>query len=420
MAAITQGEAAGDGTAPSVDVRTITRKMALGGVIGVIFFSVSGGPYGLEDTIGESGAGLGLILILVVPIIWSLPTSLMVAELATMMPVQGGYYQWVKTALGPFWGFMVAWWAWVASWVDLAIYPVLFVDFAAYFVPDLGTNAWMRWLVCVGVIWGLAGVNMLGASVVGDSSKVFLVIVLAPFVLLTVIGLFHMDQNPFEPFTAGGAPVGPAIGAGLFVIMWKPPGWDVFLDETHAGKMTMLDEMREAYAAALFSLGEDPNTEDPAVIDAATEQLEKMKAVIASFDSATYLDRLRDGKLVAAQGFNTDVLQAKEDNPKLEFVIPEAGGTRWTDLLCIPADAPNPEAANQFIAFYLDPAISAENAEANQVDTGNEAARSQVPSSLLENPAVYPPAEVQKRLVSITSIGAASSRYADGWEQVTG
>lgn len=242
----TPGEVPPDASTPVVDVRTITRKMGLGAVIGVIFFSVSGGPYGLEDTIGESGAGLGLLLIIVVPIIWSLPTSLMVAELATMMPVQGGYYQWVKTAMGPFWGFLVAWWAWVASWVDLAIYPVLFVDFSAYFFPELGTNAWLRWIVCIVVIWTLAGVNMLGSSVVGDSSKIFLVIVLAPFALLTVIGLFKITQNPFTPFTHDGAAIGPAAGAGLFVIMWNYMGWDGL--STVAGE---IDEPRRTYPKAL-------------------------------------------------------------------------------------------------------------------------------------------------------------------------
>lgn len=242
----TPGEVPADRAAPVVDVRTITRKMGLGAVIGVIFFSVSGGPYGLEDTIGESGAGLGLLLIIVVPIIWSLPTSLMVAELATMMPVQGGYYQWVKTAMGPFWGFLAAWWAWVASWVDLAIYPVLFVDFSAYFFPELGTNAWLRWIVCIVVIWTLAGVNMLGSSVVGDSSKIFLVIVLAPFAILTVIGLFKITQNPFTPFTHDGTAIGPAAGAGLFVIMWNYMGWDGL--STVAGE---IDEPRRTYPKAL-------------------------------------------------------------------------------------------------------------------------------------------------------------------------
>jgi amino acid transporter len=209
-----------------VDIRTVTRKLGLGAIIGIIFFSVSGGPYGLEDVVGSSGAGMAILLILVTPIIYSLPISLMVAELATMMPVAGGYYQWVKEGLGSFWGFQAGWWAWVASWFDLAIYPVLFVEFSSYFIPALAENFWLRWIVGLAFIWAFAAVNMLGSSVVGDSSKLFLVIVLAPFVLIVLIGLFKIKQSPVVPFTVKDVSWPTAFGAGLFVIMWNYAGWD--------------------------------------------------------------------------------------------------------------------------------------------------------------------------------------------------
>jgi amino acid transporter len=65
-----------------------------------MFFTVSGGAYGLEDVVGSSGAGIGVLLILVTPIVSSVPAALMVAELATAMPVEGGYYYWVKRSMG--------------------------------------------------------------------------------------------------------------------------------------------------------------------------------------------------------------------------------------------------------------------------------------------------------------------------------
>jgi amino acid transporter len=231
---------------PAIEVRDLARKLGLAAIVSIIFFSVSGGPYGLEDTIGESGPGMGLLLIIITPILWALPASLMVAELATAMPVQGGYYYWVKTGLGPFWGFQEGWWSWVTSWVDLAIYPVLFVDYSAYFFPILGENALVRWLVAFVIIWLFAFLNMRGTSLIGDSSKVFLVIVLAPFVLMTVIGLFKMDHNPFEPFTFPGVGLLPAFGAGLFVIMWNYMGWDGL--STVAGE---IDNPRRDYPRAL-------------------------------------------------------------------------------------------------------------------------------------------------------------------------
>ena len=231
---------------PSIDVRELVRKLSLAAIIGIIFFSVSGGPYGLEDVIGESGPGMGLLLIIITPILWALPASMVVAELATAMPVQGGYYYWVKVALGPFWGFQEGWWSWLTSWVDLAIYPVLFVDYAAYFFPALGENQLLRWVVALAVIWPFAYLNMRGSSLVGDSSKLFLVIVLAPFVLVTVIGLFNMSHNPFEPFTYPGVDLFPAFGAGLFVIMWNYMGWDGL--STVAGE---IENPRRDYPRAL-------------------------------------------------------------------------------------------------------------------------------------------------------------------------
>jgi len=237
-----------------VEVRTVVRKLGLGSIIGIIFFSVSGGPYGLEDVVGYSGAGMAILLIIVTPLIYSLPVALMVAELATMMPVAGGYYQWVKEALGPFWGFQAAWWAWVASWFDLAIYPVLFTEFSAYFWPSLETTTFalgpvdlsLKWLVGVVFICAFAAMNMMGSSVVGDSSKLFMVIVLAPFAVILLIGLFTMEHNPGAPFVPSGLSPAEAFGAGLFVIMWNYSGWDGL--STVAGD---IDNPRVNYPKAL-------------------------------------------------------------------------------------------------------------------------------------------------------------------------
>ena len=234
---------------PQIDVRDLTRKLGLAAIVGIIFFSVSGGPYGLEDTIGDSGPGMGLILILVTPILWALPASLVVAELATAMPVQGGYYHWVKAGLGPFWGFQEGWWSWITSWVDLAIYPVLFVDYSAFFFPVLGENELARWLVALAVIWPFALLNIRGSSLVGDSSKLFLVIVLAPFVIMTVIGLFNMSHNPFVPLTYEDVGLFPAFGAGLFVVMWNYMGWDGL--STVAGE---IENPKRDYPRALLIL----------------------------------------------------------------------------------------------------------------------------------------------------------------------
>lgn len=197
----------------------------------------------------------------------------------------------------------------------------------------------------------------------------------------------------------------------------SPPDWSVFLDTAYRGRMSLLDERREAFAAALRSLDEDPNSRDAAVVKRAATQLAKMLEA-AELDSATYLDRLASGDLVVAQAFNTDLLQAKKRNPKLGFVIPEAGGSRWIDSLCIPSDAPNRKLANQFIAFSLDPKVSAQNAAVVQVDTANTAARAFMSDELLANTVIFPTDAELERVAFLEDLGDDEQLYRDAWDSL--
>ena len=103
----------------------------------------------------------------------------------------------------------------MASRFDLAIYPVLFVEFSSYFMPSLANNFWLSWALGVTFIWIFSDMNMLGSSVVGNSVKMFLFIVLLPFLLIIVIGVFQMDKNPVSPFKVPGGPIVPYV---LFVV----------------------------------------------------------------------------------------------------------------------------------------------------------------------------------------------------------
>ncbi|MFN8398934.1 MAG: APC family permease [Anaerolineales bacterium] len=217
-----------------IPVRVITRRLGLLPLVMIMFFTVSGGAYGLEDLVGYSAPGMALLLIVLTPLIWSLPTALMVAELSTAMPVQGGYYAWVKKALGPFWGFQEGWWSWVTSFVDMAIYPVLFADYlSTLLVQQFNFHAledpWVHWGVTLAVIWVFTALNIRGAKDVGDSSNWFGVFILAPFIVMSVIGIARLIQNPYpvwQPFVPEDTTVLGAFGVGMFVVMWNYLGWD--------------------------------------------------------------------------------------------------------------------------------------------------------------------------------------------------
>src|SRR5271168_1559792 len=115
----------------------LKKQMTLRGLIAATYFMVSGGPYGLEDLIAQTGYGWGIVILCLVPLLWAMPTALMVGELASAIPDSGGFYVWVKRALGKFWGFQEAWLSLAASIFDLGIYPLLFISYLGVLAPTL-------------------------------------------------------------------------------------------------------------------------------------------------------------------------------------------------------------------------------------------------------------------------------------------
>src|SRR2546430_14981295 len=115
----------------------LRRELGLVPLAAVVFFNVSGGPYGIEDVVPSFGPGLALLLLVLTPLVWSLPVSLVMSELASAIPDEGGYVTWVRRAFGPFWSFQVGWWSWVDSFVDIAVYPALFVEYARLWWPGM-------------------------------------------------------------------------------------------------------------------------------------------------------------------------------------------------------------------------------------------------------------------------------------------
>jgi amino acid transporter len=153
----------------------------------LIFFTTCGGAYGLEPLIGAIGPAWAIALILVTPLVWSLPTALMAAELTTLMPEEGGYYVWIRETFGPFWAIQQSCWTITCAVVWMAIYPVLFVTYLTFFIPALSASAFLRWLLAVLVIVLGMVLNFQGAREVGRSAEISAYLVLGVFVLLLLI-----------------------------------------------------------------------------------------------------------------------------------------------------------------------------------------------------------------------------------------
>lgn len=208
-------------SAPSSPAKKLAR-LTLWPLIASTFFMVSGGTYGTEEIVHGAGYGRALIILLVTPLLWSLPTAFMLGELSSALPQEGGYYAWVRRAMGNFWGFQEAWLSLVASIFDMAIYPTLFVAYLARLLPEFRVGP-PAILVGLAVIALCVLLNVLGIRVVGMTSLWLLVLLSLPFAVIVVVAPFRhaLGQAPTAP---SASTVG--ILGGLLIAMWNYMGWD--------------------------------------------------------------------------------------------------------------------------------------------------------------------------------------------------
>ena len=185
--------------------------------------------------------------------------------------------------------------------------------------------------------------------------------------------------------------------------------WALVFDPEQAAKLaacgiSLLDDPTEVFSAALAYLGKDPNSLNKADLDAATELLNAVQPYIRYYHSSQYQSDLANGDLCVAQGYSGDVLQARDraeeagKGIEIAYVIPREGAALWTDVMAIPKDAPNPDAAHAFIAYLLEPEVIAAASNFVYYANPNTTSTPFLDDELRDDPGIYPPAEVKARL----------------------
>ncbi len=244
------------------------RKMTVVPMIAATYFMVAGGPYGLEDIVQKTGYQATLLILLITPLLWSIPTAMMVSELATAIPEEGGFYIWVRRGMGRFMGYQETWLTMAGSVFEMALYPNLFVAYIARFAPRL-VAGWRGLAIGFAMIALCAAWNIFGASAVGDGSVVLNVVLLAPFAVLVIFAMSHSHS-----YSSGAVPLRHAdFLGGILIAMWNYMGWDnlsTIAGEVEAPQRTYTRAMFGAVilvvagyllpVAAVAQIGLDPNS----------------------------------------------------------------------------------------------------------------------------------------------------------------
>lgn len=212
--------------------------MKLSTVFFLMFCFIAGGAYGIEDMIGEAGPGMTILLLILLPIFWGGPYGLICAELGSIYPEEGGFYVWVREAMGEFWGFQCGWWYTIMSYVDTAVYLVLSVAYVEAFI-ELSPAAHYALIIGIAVLFTY--INIKGIEAVGTSTVVLAIITLIPFLILTIMGFAKWRFNPISPFVAPGGSVLGSFGLALVIGTWMYSGYESM--STLAGEIEDADRL---------------------------------------------------------------------------------------------------------------------------------------------------------------------------------
>ena len=207
---------------------------------------------------------------------------------------------------------------------------------------------------------------------------------------------------------------------GMTGIAWRtdlvrdpPESWSVFLDRTRAGRLTMLDDLRDVLGAFLRYRGHSINSVDRSELDQAGRDARAAKQNLKAYLSAPVKGQLIAGDVWVAQLWNGDAAQARREQPALSWILPEEGGTLWIDSLAIPRSAPHPRAAHAFIEYTLRPANAAKISAATGYGSPNQGAMSLIP-----DPVPYPSEAELSRLEVQRDLGPAMELWDRIWTEV--
>jgi spermidine/putrescine-binding protein len=195
-------------------------------------------------------------------------------------------------------------------------------------------------------------------------------------------------------------------------------GWRALWDEAHRDRILMLDDMREAFAAALKLKGQSLNSTDPAVLREARDRLARQKTLVRAYNSSNFQDVLLSGEAWVAQAFNGQIYRAHLENPAVQYVIPQEGCTLSVDSLVIPASAPHPELAHSFIDWLLEAEVAAEICNTTLWSTTNRAAIPLLRPEVRESPILFPPEEQLANLEMMRDVGETTVLLFRYWTEI--
>jgi putrescine transport system substrate-binding protein len=197
--------------------------------------------------------------------------------------------------------------------------------------------------------------------------------------------------------------------------------WALLFDPENAKKLAdcgimALDAPTEVFASALRYLGEDPDSKDPAVLDKAGALLERVRPYIRKFHSSEDINALANGDICLALMWSGDAgiartrAQEAKNGVNIRYIVPKEGALQWSDMVAMPADAPNPDNAYAFINYLLEPEVMAKISNFVTYPNAVPASYPLIDEAVKADPNLFPTPEMRANLFTITPFEQKAQR----------
>ena len=194
----------------------------------------------------------------------------------------------------------------------------------------------------------------------------------------------------------------------------NPDSWAVIFDPVILaklkGKITVLDDSREVFAAALMYNGFSANSSQPEELKKAQDTIIKAKPFWAAFNGQSYIKELAVGNIWVAHGYSSDMFQAVADAKaakrkfNVNYALQKEGNTLSVDNVMILKNAPRADLAYKFMNFMLDGKNAADLTNMIGAGNPNAAASSFVKPEIKAISSVFPDAAAMKKLQQLSAL----------------
>lgn len=225
---------------------------------------------------------------------------------------------------------------------------------------------------------------------------------------------FDPEQEYALPYLWGTV----GIGYDSAVVETPPTSWNILWDARYKGRISMLNDQREVFGMALRSLGYSLNSQDPLLIEQAKQKLMAQKPLVKSYTSESFDHLLVTGDIVLAHAWGGPIARAMQERSSIKYVVPQEGGTIWTDCLVVLATSPRQAMAFQFMNYLIDTKVAQMTSERLLFASANRLVKDRVAASVRNNPAVYPTEEVIARMEWMVDAGEAMRFYDRAWTEL--